>query len=78
MHYKTIAQLIREKKKSLNITQNDLAEITGIGLSTIKNIESGKGNPTINTLNRILEALGMELIVRSVKVHFKSGMTKDA
>ncbi|MBL8017126.1 MAG: helix-turn-helix transcriptional regulator [Ignavibacteria bacterium] len=78
MHYKIIAKLVRDKKKSLNITQNDLAEITGIGLRTIKNIESGKGNPTLNTLNKIFEALGMELIVRSVKVNIKPGMIKDA
>lgn len=77
MHYKIIAKLVRDKKKCLNITQNDLAEITGIGLRTIKNIESGKGNPTLNTLNKIFEALGMELIVRSVKVNIKPGMIKD-
>lgn len=78
MHYRMLAKLIREKKKALGITQNDLAEITGLGLRTIKKIESGKGNPTLDTLNRIFEALGMEILVRSVNVNIKTGLEENA
>ena len=32
-----------------------------IGLATIKNIERGKGNPSIGTVSKIMEVLGMEI-----------------
>jgi DNA-binding phage protein len=31
---------------------------------TLSNIEAGKGNPTIATLDRVLHALGMELTIQ--------------
>ena len=58
-----ISKLIKRRRKILNITQEDLAEISKIGLPTIKRIESGKVNPTINTLNSILECLGFEMFI---------------
>lgn len=45
----------------LAISQRDLAEMAGIGLATIKDIERGKGNPSIGTVSKILEVLGMEI-----------------
>jgi transcriptional regulator with XRE-family HTH domain len=41
--------------------QKDLSEITGISLRSLIDIESGKGNPSINQLNKILDALGLTL-----------------
>jgi len=43
------------------VTQNHLAELAGVGLRTLKAIESGKGNPTFETLNKLADVLGMEL-----------------
>lgn len=45
----------------LNIDQRALSEIAGIAVHTLSNIEAGKGNPTVATLERVLNALGMEL-----------------
>ena len=56
-----IYQKIRERRSLLSITQQDLADISGVGLRTIKEIETRKGNPSVNTLSKILEVLGMEL-----------------
>ena len=36
--------------------------MAGIGLSTIKDIERGQGNPSLVTVSKILEVLGMEMI----------------
>jgi len=41
---------IKERRQLLGITQQDLADISGVGLRTIKQIEIGKGNPSIKTL----------------------------
>lgn len=52
---------IRERRKFLKITQIELAEITGISRRSLQEIESGKSNPSVNQLLKILEALGMEM-----------------
>ena len=56
-----IGQTIRKRRKFLSIMQKDLSEITGISLRSLIDIESGKGNPSINQLNKILDALGLTL-----------------
>ena len=59
-----IGNIIRERRKFLKITQSALSEITGISHHTLTNIESGKGNPTVEILEKILNTLGMELNIR--------------
>ena len=61
MHLSNIYEKIKERRSLLSITQQDLADISGVGLRTIKKIETSKGNPSVNTLSKILDALGMEL-----------------
>ena len=58
-----IGKQIKERRDTLGITQPDLAEMAGVNINTIYNIESGRGNPTIKKLSKILEVLGMEVIV---------------
>ncbi len=52
---------MKAQRKKLGITQQDLAEMAEIGITTIKQIESGKGNPSISTVEKILDVLGMEI-----------------
>ena len=61
MHYNDLANIIRERRENLKITQEDLAELSGVALRTIKTIETAKGNPTLQTINNIADVLGMEL-----------------
>ena len=63
-------QLIKERRNLLGLTQQDLADYTGLSLRIIKSIESGKGNPSIGTLGKIAEVLGLEIELR-VKVSGK-------
>lgn len=53
--------IIKERRTLLGLTQQDLADYTGLGLRTIKDVEAGKGNPSASTLLRIAEVLGLEL-----------------
>lgn len=55
---------MKERRKTLSLSQNDLAEMADLSLATIKGIERGKGNPSIATVSRIMEVLGMEIIYR--------------
>ncbi|HAQ61528.1 TPA: transcriptional regulator [Candidatus Delongbacteria bacterium] len=61
MHYIKLADIIRERRETLKITQEDLAELSGVALRTIKAIETAKGNPTLQTINNISDVLGLEL-----------------
>ena len=61
MHQEELIKTLKERREALKVTQDYLAELSGVGLRTLKGIESGKGNPTIETLNKLAEVLGLEL-----------------
>ncbi len=61
MHQQTIVNTLINRRGVLRITQEYLAELSGVGLRTVKAIESGKGNPTVATLMKLADVLGMEL-----------------
>lgn len=56
--------MIKSRRKTLAISQLDLAEMDGVGLATVKDIERKKGNPSMSTVLKILEVLGMEIVFR--------------
>lgn len=56
--------MVRRRRISLHIDQRALSEIAGIAVHTLSNIEAGKANPTVVTLDRLLNALGMELRIQ--------------
>ena len=57
-------KLINERRTVLGMTQQDLSDYTELSLRIIKSIESEKGNPSLKTLEKITEVLGLELIMR--------------
>jgi transcriptional regulator with XRE-family HTH domain len=61
MRLEVIIAAIKKRRQMLAVTQEHLAELSGVALRTIKEIESGKGNPTFITLSRIADVLGMEI-----------------
>ncbi len=61
MHFEQLIKIIKKRREVLQITQEDLAELSGVGLRTIKQFESGKGNPTLQTMQKLLDVLGMEI-----------------
>ena len=61
MHFSKIIQEIKMRRKSLKVTQDTLAELSGVGLRTVKQFESGKGNPTLLTLQKLTDGLGLEV-----------------
>ena len=64
MHLSVIIQQIKERREILKITQESLADLSGVGLRTIKQLEGGKANPTFNTLQEIADVLGLELVLQ--------------
>lgn len=59
-----LQDIMKQRREILSLTQQYLAEMAQVGLATIKDIERGKGNPALNTIQKILDVLGIELDYR--------------
>lgn len=64
MHFTELVKTIKERREALHVTQEELAELSGVGLRTLKQFESGKGNPTLLTLQKLSVVLGMEVCLK--------------
>jgi DNA-binding XRE family transcriptional regulator len=57
----SIAEAVKAMRRLSRLTQAEFAEHRGISLVTLKQIESGKGQHKVETLNKIAEIFGLEL-----------------
>ena len=64
MHFLELIKTIKERREALKVTQEGLAALSGVGLRTLKQLESGKGNPTLSTLHKVSDVLGMEVCLK--------------
>ncbi len=60
MSLKEIISELKQRRIALAVTQEDVSELSGVSLRTIKELERGKGNPTFATLSKIADVLGIE------------------
>lgn len=56
-----VGELIAQRREELKLSQSLLSEKTGLPQADISRIECGKSNPTLNTLEKILDALQMRM-----------------
>ncbi|GAP70183.1 protein containing helix-turn-helix domain [Bacteroidales bacterium 6E] len=56
-----IIKVVKARKEILAINQETLAELSEVGIATLKRFESGKGNITLNNLQKIIDVLGLEI-----------------
>jgi transcriptional regulator with XRE-family HTH domain len=56
-----IGNTIRKRRELLNLLQPELAAIAGVGLRTLQQVETGKGNPSIVILLKIIDPLGLTI-----------------
>lgn len=61
MHPKSIVETLKMRRNRLQVNQESLALLTGVSLRTIKQLESGKGNPTLETIQKLADVLGLEI-----------------
>lgn len=50
---------IRAERVRCNLTQQELADQSGLAVKTIQDIEKGRKNPSYETLSRLIERLGI-------------------
>ena len=60
----SLREVLKARRKVLGISQQDLAEMSGISLPTVKDIERGLANPSLSTISKLLDVLGMEIVYR--------------
>ena len=58
-----IIQALIEARRASGMTQKELSEITGIAQGDISKLEKGNANPSLRTLIRLAEGMGMQLKV---------------
>ena len=60
---KSLGQAIRVRRKELNYTQAYLSELTGLSATFISDLERGKPTAEIEKTIRLINILGMDLLV---------------
>ena len=63
MNKEEIVRYVVERRDALRISQGRLAELSGVSVHTLSNLETGNGNVTLETLLKITEILGLKVTV---------------
>ena len=56
-----LSEFLKAKRKSFNLTQEDLAKKAGVGLRVIREMEQGKATLRMDKVNQVLALFGSEL-----------------
>ena len=63
MNKEEIGKYIVERRDTLRISQGRLAELSGVSVHTLSNLETGNGNVTLETLLKVTKILGLKVTV---------------
>ncbi|MFK8165236.1 MAG: helix-turn-helix domain-containing protein [Lewinella sp.] len=61
MTTKEMGTLIAQRRKLFTLTQDDLAEMAGISANSVRKIERGQTNPTVEILLKLGQVLGFRI-----------------
>lgn len=56
-----LSQFVKERRKRLGLTQEDLSFKAGVGLRFVRDLEQGKESLMIDKVNQVLSLFGHEL-----------------
>ena len=57
----SLGKQIKARRKLLRITQRLLADLAGVSINTLTKMERDEGKPSLETMNKVLDALGLAL-----------------
>lgn len=60
------AQILKDARKEVGLTQSELAERIGADKSYISRIERGITIPTVSSFYKIISALGMQIVITAI------------
>ncbi|MFM1912416.1 MAG: hypothetical protein RIR51_254 [Bacteroidota bacterium] len=58
-----LGKILKERRSEMGMNQDELSKKSNVAIKSIHSIERGKANPSIKTLNKLIEILGMDLII---------------
>ena len=58
---KGLSDFVKERRKEVNLTQEEFAERAGVALTVVRKIEQGKTNLNMDKVNLVLRMFGHEL-----------------
>jgi len=58
---KALPEFVKERRKEVNLTQEEFAERAGVALTVVRKIEQGKTNLNLDKVNLVLRMFGHEL-----------------
>jgi len=64
-----IIKAMLDTRTAKSMTQKQLADITGIPQADISRLENGNANPSLKTLQRLAEGMGMKLKLEFVEAN---------
>jgi y4mF family transcriptional regulator len=56
-----LSSFVKERRKSVNLTQPELAEKAGVGLRFVRELEQGKLSLRLDKVNQVLRLFGYEV-----------------
>lgn len=65
-----LADFVKDKRKSVKLTQPELAQKAGVGLRFIRELEQGKETLRLDKVNQVLQLFGYE--VGAVKLEIRN------
>ena len=64
-----LGEAIKNRRKTLAITQAHLAELANISINTLYKLERGESNPSVEVVDKIFDILGLELVIEIKKMN---------
>lgn len=57
----SLGEAVRQMQRLSGLTQPEFAAHRGVSVQALRQVMSGKGNPTVETLNKIAAVFGLEV-----------------
>ena len=63
MNLKEIGLALKNRRKELKLTQQEVSDLAEVNINTLVAIERGSGNPLLKSVIEVAGVLGMEIIL---------------
>lgn len=64
---KELSDFVKERRKEVNLTQEEFSDRAGVALTVVRKIEQGKTNLNLEKVNQVLKMFGHILVPVSLK-----------
>ena len=71
---KILSEFVKQRRKAVNLTQEEFAGRAGAALTVIRKIEQGKSNLNLDKVNHVLAMFGHELAPVNSKEFVEEGV----